>query len=92
MAIKHSYNDGTKRMKTGELTPPKAITEFRKQCLGGAKPTEIEAGTAGTCPLFPFRMGKAHTGRKASPKQKTKAAETARKLHVIDGSRTRKAA
>lgn len=64
MAIKHRI-----KSKSGfidvNLTPIKAIRTFCMECMCWVI-TEITACTAHTCPLYPFRMGHAHSGRKGN--------------------------
>jgi len=63
MAIEHTIRaNGFERTKEISLTPIKAI---RCQCIEcmGFQLAEIPKCTAPLCPLFPFRMGKAHTGK-----------------------------
>jgi hypothetical protein len=74
MAIKHIIRaDGFGRTKEVSLTPIKAI---RCQCLEcmGYQSAEIPKCTAPLCPLFPFRTGKAHTGKKGVSKNFLKIA------------------
>jgi len=66
MAIRHTIRkNGKGDMAELKLTPIKAI---RCQCLEcmGFVPSEVKLCRSGLCPLFPFRMGKAHAGRKGT--------------------------
>jgi hypothetical protein len=74
MAIKHTIRvNGFGRTKEVSLTPIKAI---RWQCLEcmGFQSAEIPKCTALLCPLFPFRMGNAHSGKKGVSKNILKIA------------------
>ena len=74
MAIKHTIK-GPGGLVTYELTPRTAIKCFCYECMGFQRP-EIERCTATTCPLFPFRMGNAHS---MSETQRRKQSELAKK-------------
>ena len=74
MAIKHTIRgDGFERTKEVSLTPIKAIRLFCIECMG-FQLAEIPKCTAPLCPLFPFRMGKAHSGKKGVTKYFSKIA------------------
>ena len=74
MAIKHTIRaNGFERTKEVSLTPIKAIRLFCIECMG-FQLAEIPKCTAPLCPLFPFRMGKAHTGKKGVSKNFPKIA------------------
>ena len=74
MSIKHKI-----RTKNGlvvvDLTPRRAIKAFCHECMGWVQP-EIEKCTSTVCPLFPFRMGDAHS---MSETQRRKQSELAKK-------------
>lgn len=85
MSIKHSIKTGkTIKTKNGyeaetrevSTTPIKAIRLFCCECMGfyGNYKTlaeEIKQCSAPTCPLYPYRLGKAHTGRAFNPLKTT---------------------
>ena len=83
MSVKHRIKIGS-MVKTAEgyvpetreveTTPIKAIRLMCIECMGH-QPQHIEACTAPTCPLYPYRMGDAHvyseeTKRRLSEKAK----------------------
>jgi len=68
MAIKQKIRvDRKGKTKEVSLTPIKAIRFFCVECMG-YQVLEISKCTAPLCPLFSFRMGDAHTGRKGTSK------------------------
>jgi hypothetical protein len=60
MAIKHKIRNSGGKLVEVELTPRKAIRSFCLECMCH-QATEVPKCTAPICPLFPFRMGEAHT-------------------------------
>ena len=69
MAIKHTIRtkDGLEEVR---LTPIKAIVAFCSECNGFEPVVDstnwIKKCLSKHCPLYPFRTGHAHTGRKPS--------------------------
>ena len=65
MAIKHTIRTeyGTAEVS---LTPLQAIKRTCCECMGFVK-SEVEKCTSLMCPLYPFRKGKSHSGRKGNP-------------------------
>ena len=62
MPVLHKYNTlrpGREVWKTEKLTPIKAIKEHCYNCSGGFY-AEIKKCAIKSCPLYPFRLGKAH--------------------------------
>jgi len=63
MAIKHTYRrNGAGALTTASLTPIKAIRQQCIECMGFMV-KEVTDCTSTLCPLYPFRMGKTHSGR-----------------------------
>ena len=64
MAIKHTIRaDRSGNTKEVSLTPIKAIRFHCIECFG-FKIKEVPGCTSPLCALYPYRMGKAHTGKK----------------------------
>ena len=65
MAIKHTIRTeyGTAEVS---LTPLQAIKRTCCECMGFVK-SEVDKCTSLMCPLYPFRKGKSHSGRKGNP-------------------------
>ena len=66
MAIKQKILDSKRNVVEVSTTPVKAIRLFCVECMGHQF-MEVPRCTSPFCPLFPYRMGKAHTGRKGNP-------------------------
>jgi len=69
--IKHTIRKDGGKTVTVNLTPIKAIRHQCIECMG-FQFREVAECTSQLCPLFPFRMGKAHTpgrGRKQAPEK-----------------------
>ena len=66
MATKHMIHDGNGGKREVTTTPVKAIRLFCMECMCYQK-AEIPRCTAQLCPLYPYRMGKAGTGRRGNP-------------------------
>ena len=62
MAVKHKIRDKNGILIEVNLTPIRAIRKFCVECMVFCA-DEIERCTAQNCPLYPFRSGKALTGR-----------------------------
>lgn len=83
MAIEHTYtwkSPGSLKIvgvRTEKLTPMKAIRRFCHECCGFCEncADEIRECPTETCALYPFRLGQAHTGRRA-PKGLQKPAQS----------------
>jgi len=68
MSIKHTIRaNGFGKTKEVTLTPIKAIRCQCFECMG-FQVAEIPKCTSPLCPLFPFRMGNAHTGKRGASK------------------------
>jgi len=65
MAIEHTFI-GKDGIETKTLTPIKAIRAHCLECLSWSY-EEVKNCSATKCPLFPFRLGKSHSGRKGNP-------------------------
>ncbi len=65
MAIKHRIRSKHGKEMSVTTTPTKAIRLFCIECMGYSLP-DIPKCTAPLCPLHPYRMGNAHTGRKGN--------------------------
>ena len=63
MAIKHTIRNKDGGTSEVSLTPLKAIKLACVECMGFAH-TEVKDCTSPLCPLYPFRTGQGHTGRK----------------------------
>ena len=63
MAIKHTIETAEGGTKEVTLTPRTAIRANCIMCMG-YQMYEVRDCTSPQCPLYPFRMGEAHTGRK----------------------------
>ena len=70
--IKHTFRkNGKGDLQTANLTPIKAIRQNCIECMG-FQAREVAECTGIHCPLYPFRMGKAHVpgrARNNSPKK-----------------------
>ena len=66
MAVNHLIHDGNGGSREVTTTPIKAIRLFCLECMC-YQPSEIRKCTAPLCPLYPYRMGKAGTGRRGNP-------------------------
>jgi hypothetical protein len=73
MAIKHTIRSKDGGTQTITLTPLKAIRLCCLECVGWSA-LEVRECTSPLCPLYPFRMGKGHTGRKGNVKSLKKPA------------------
>ena len=62
MSIKHTIRteNGTEEVT---LTPLTAVKYLCRECMG-FQAHEVKNCTSPLCPVYPFRMGKGHTGRK----------------------------
>ena len=67
MSFKHKIRSDKGVEIEVRTTPVKAIRLFCRECLG-YQIAEIPRCTAPLCPLFPYRMGKSHTGRVGNPR------------------------
>ena len=74
MAIKHTIRNDDGSLVEVNLSPIKAIRRFCIECMGFQQ-AEIPRCTAPLCPLFPFRMGKAH--KSVSPEQRKQMSDRA---------------
>ena len=75
--IKHTFRkNGKGDLQTANLTPIKAIRQNCIECMG-FQAREVAECTGTHCPLYPFRMGRAHVpgrARKDSPKKRAPGA------------------
>jgi hypothetical protein len=62
MAITHDIHDGKGGKRTVKTTPIKAIRLFCRECMGYQQ-AEITRCSAPLCPLFPYKMKNAHSGK-----------------------------
>ena len=63
--IKQTIKDAKGKSIEVLTTPKKAIRLFCVECMGH-QAQEVVRCTAPLCPLYPYRMGKAHSGRKGN--------------------------
>lgn len=80
MAVKHKIRNETGDLDEVTLSPIKAIRRFCIECFC-FQPAEIPKFTAEYCPLFPFRMGKAH--KEVSPEQRKRISELSKERAKI---------
>jgi len=81
--IKHTFRkNGDCALQTCNLTPIKAIRFQCIECMG-FQVLEVAECTSKLCPLFPFRMGRAHTPGRAHKNNPEKTTQG-----VILGSKT----
>jgi hypothetical protein len=84
MAIKHTFRkNGAGALTTASLTPIKAIRQQCLECVGW-QVKEITDCTSTLCPLFPFRMGKTHSGRAGGKNFLKSTLQTAKKPLVLE--------
>lgn len=78
MAIKHFIKNSKGGKVEVRTTPVKAVRLFCLECMC-YQIAEIPRCTATLCPLYPYRMGKSHTGRKGNavslPHRRSKLAQ-----------------
>ncbi len=60
MAIKHTIRNNKGGLVDVELTPRKAIKRFCLECMCFV-PQAVADCTSLNCPLYPFRLGDAHS-------------------------------
>jgi len=65
MAIEHTIRADNGKTQTLKLTPLTAVKKLCIECMGFQK-HEVKHCTSPMCPVYPFRMGKGHTGRKGN--------------------------
>jgi hypothetical protein len=82
MAITHQVRDGKGAEVYVRTTPTKAIRLFCVECLGH-QAGEVAKCTAALCPLYPYRMGCAHTGRR--PKSASTGPDPAQNRAITAG-------
>ena len=66
MAIKHTIRTAEGGTKEVTLTPRTAIKNLCIECMGFQQ-REVKLCSSPQCPVYPFRNGEAHTGRKGNP-------------------------
>ena len=62
MSIEHRIRTPDGEPRTVRLTPRSAIKKWCAECTGWTR-GEVENCTSPICPLFPFRLGHAHSGK-----------------------------
>jgi hypothetical protein len=72
MSVKHTINTSEGGTETLDMTPLIAIKCFCKECMG-YQPSLVEGCTSPRCPLYPFRLGEAHSGKVMSEERREKA-------------------
>lgn len=85
MAIKHTIRARGNKTIEMTLTPIKAIGYFCRECYGFEPVVDginwIDECLSPLCPLYPFRQGDTHEGRKGSIKQQEYARKHIKRIN-----------